>query len=214
MSASPRRGRPTRLEAQAIEERIRDAAVDAFVTNGFDRTTMEAVATAAAVTKRTLYAKHADKEALFAAVIPQALADMPFRRIDPALPDGPLDQVLRQAAHEIISRLTAPDAVKLRRFATLEASRLARLDHTDTSDLWSHSLGSIVGFLTERADRDEIAIDDAVTAADLFVSMVAGGPTIRADMGVIDPPDALDRHVDGAVDLFLAGILPRRDELA
>ena len=96
MSAQPLRGRPTQAEALAIEQRLRKAATEAFVENGFDGTTMEAVATAAGITRRTLYAKYPDKQALFAAVIPQALADMPFLGVAIEVPDGDLNYALRQ----------------------------------------------------------------------------------------------------------------------
>ncbi len=207
-ATEPRRGRPTRAEAEAIDERLRGAAIEAFVTKGFDGATMEAIAITAAVTKRTLYARYPDKQALFAAVVPRALADMPFPRLDFDLPDGDLATVLRSSAHEMVDRLIDPDAVRLRRFAMLEARRLAALDQAGNADLWSQSLRSLVDLLHDRAARGEISIDDPEAAADLFVSMVAGGPTIRADMGVVDSPAEVTRHIDAAVDLFLHGVVP------
>ena len=209
MNAQPLRGRPTQAEALAIEQRLRKAATEAFVENGFDGTTMEAVATAAGITRRTLYAKYPDKQALFAAVIPQALADMPFLGVAIEVPDGDLNDALRQLAGQIIDRLVDPTAVRLRRLAMLEADRIAELDPVQGMDIWSTSLHSIVQLLASHADAGEIVADDLEVAADLFLAMVAGGPTKWADYGVFRSAEELERHIARAVDLFLSGALLR-----
>ena len=206
---TPLRGRPTQAEARAIEHRLRKAAIEAFVDNGFDGTTMEAVAAAAGITKRTLYAKYADKHALFAAVIPQALADMPFRGLAIEIPDSGLTAALHQVARQIVERLVDPKAVRLRRLALLEAHRIAQLDQVEGANLWSTSLLSIVRLLATHAEVGEIVADDLEVAADLFLAMVAGSPTMWADFGVFRSADELERHITHAVDLFLSGVLPR-----
>lgn len=209
MSTQPLRGRPTQAEALAIERRLREAAIEAFVDNGFEGTTMEAVAAAAGITKRTLYAKYADKQALFAAVIPRALADMPFLGVAIEVPDGDLTNSLCQLARQIIERLVDPTAVRLRRLAMLEADRIAELDPVEGADMWSTSLLSIVHLLATHAEAGEIVADDLEVAADLFLAMVAGGPTVWADFGLFRSTEELERHIARAVDLFLSGILPR-----
>jgi TetR/AcrR family transcriptional repressor of mexJK operon len=209
VSTTRLRGRPTQAEARAIEHRLRAAAIEAFVDNGFDGTTMEAVAAAAGITRRTLYAKYPDKHALFAAVIPQALADMPFLGVAMEVPDGDLKNALCQLAHQIIERLVDPRAVKLRRLAMLEAHRIAELDPVEGADMWSTSLQSIVRLLAIHATAGEIVADDLEVAADLFLAMVAGSPTMWSDFGIFRSNEELERHIGRAVDLFLSGALPR-----
>lgn len=209
MSRPPLRGRPTRAQSEAIDRRLRDAAVEAFVAHGFEATTMEAVAAAAGVTKRTLYAKYPDKQALFAAVIPRALAAMPFHDVPPDPPDIDLASALRALAGQIVARLIEPRAVALRRLALLEAPRLAQLDHVDVAEVWSASLRSVVRLLSRYAEAGEVVTDDHEVAADLFVAMVAGTPAMLADYGVFRTAEEVARHIDHAVDLFLTGILPR-----
>lgn len=209
MSAQPLRGRPTQAEALAIEQRLREAATEAFVESGFDGTTMEAVASAAGITRRTLYAKYPDKQALFAAVIPQALADMPLLGVAIEVPTGDLNDALRRLARQIIERLVDPTAVRLRRLAMLEADRIAELDPVQGADMWSTSLLSIVELLASHADAGEIVTDDLEAAADLFLAMVAGGPTKWADYGVFRSAEELECHIARAVALFLSGVLPR-----
>jgi TetR/AcrR family transcriptional repressor of mexJK operon len=208
VSTQPLRGRPTQAEALAIEQRLREAAIESFVENGFDGTTMEAVAAGAGITKRTLYAKYPDKQALFAAVIPQALADMAFVGLI-EVSDGDLNNALHEMARQIIERLLDPKAVRLRRLGVLEAERIAQLDPSAGDDMWSTSHLSIVHLLESRTQAGEIVADDVEATADLFLAMVAGSPTMMADFGVFRPTEELERHIARAVDLFLSGVLPR-----
>jgi AcrR family transcriptional regulator len=60
MTTTTRPGRPTRAAAKKLDERLRQAAVDTFLQYGFDGTTMEEVARAASISKKTLYARYAD----------------------------------------------------------------------------------------------------------------------------------------------------------
>jgi len=71
------------------------------------------------------------------------------------------------------------------------------------------SLLPIVHLLDTHAEAGEIVADDLEAAADLFLAMVAGSPTMWADFGVFRSAEEIDRHIGRAVDLFLSGILPR-----
>lgn len=62
-------GRPTLDQAGVIESAILNAATRLFLANGYDATSMVAVAVAAGVSKRTLYARYGTKEALMNGVI-------------------------------------------------------------------------------------------------------------------------------------------------
>jgi TetR/AcrR family transcriptional regulator, mexJK operon transcriptional repressor len=203
-----RSGRPTRAEAVEIDRRIQAVAVESFVSNGFDGTTMEAVAAAAGVTRRTLYARFPDKEALFAAVVPLALATS-VSGVELEVAEGPLEDVLRSLARQIIARLVDPQAVKLRRFAMLESARLAALHGPAGAQVYFDSIRAIGDVLATHAELDGVESDDLQRASDLFVAMVAGGSTILADFGVYRTSDDEARHIDAAVALFLNGVLPR-----
>lgn len=203
-----RTGRPTRAEAVEIDRRIQTVAVESFVSNGFDGTTMEAVAAAAGVTRRTLYAKYRDKEALFVAAVPLALATS-LSGIPLEVPDGSLEEVLRSLARQIIARLVEPQAVKLRRFAMLESARLAALDEPAGVHIYFDSIRAIADVLAAHSELGDVATEDLQAASDLFVAMVAGGSTLLADFGVYRTSEQEARHIDAAVALFLHGVLPR-----
>src|SRR4029078_11426575 len=69
-----RRGRPTQAEAKKLDLAVREAAVATLLELGYAGDSMEGHGKAAGVTRRSLYTRYADKRALFASVIPWALA--------------------------------------------------------------------------------------------------------------------------------------------
>ena len=71
-TASPRNrqlGRPTVDRTAAIDAAIRESALAIFLELGFDGASMDAVAAQAGVSKGTLYARFANKEVLFRAIL-------------------------------------------------------------------------------------------------------------------------------------------------
>lgn len=70
----PRRGRPTSDQTVAIEEHLVSTARRLFLQQGYARTSMQAIAAAARVSKGTLYARYPTKSHLFRAIVEDRLA--------------------------------------------------------------------------------------------------------------------------------------------
>ena len=66
-------GRPTAEQAEARHEELLDAALEEFLEHGFELTTIEMIAARINMTKRTVYARHADKAALFRGAVQRAI---------------------------------------------------------------------------------------------------------------------------------------------
>jgi AcrR family transcriptional regulator len=63
-----RGGRPTRAEAEKRRQHLIEIAGAMFMKLGFDGTSIDAVAEAACMSKRTVYARYRDKNELFSAL--------------------------------------------------------------------------------------------------------------------------------------------------
>src|ERR1700709_1355315 len=99
--ARPRRtGRPSRAEAEVLPERILASARLLFLEQGFAATSVQHIAAHAGATKRTLYVKIGDKEALFRAVIDEVLADW-RHSVAAAPPSGPLQGRLETVGRQL-----------------------------------------------------------------------------------------------------------------
>ena len=119
-----RRGRPPASEAERAR-RILDAAEQVFTTTGYGAATMEAVARAAGMSKKTLYALYPDKQRVLAAVI-VAADDFPWEddaRTPLADPREELRHRLLASARFVLS----PRQIRLTRLLISEAAHAPEL---------------------------------------------------------------------------------------
>jgi AcrR family transcriptional regulator len=189
---------------------LRDAAVATFLEQGYDRATMEMIAEAAGITKRTLYARYADKRAVFLDVIPRALSRSVERDPAPAVGD---DDDLEAALHAIgrgaLKRALDPDTVRLHRIAMNESPRFPEFALSAETFGWSHRQRQVMDLLRRRQAVGDIEVDDIELAAEHFLALVEALPARLADFGVYRSRRQEERHLKHAVNLFLRGILPR-----
>jgi len=92
-----------RRKTEQVRQRIIDAAYDAIWRSGFHRTSMDAIASRAKVTKRTMYAYFRSKDDLLAAVLGHysGLAAQRLQRMGSRLPrdrNGMIDSFFSQLA--------------------------------------------------------------------------------------------------------------------
>jgi AcrR family transcriptional regulator len=114
-SRMAKRGRPTANERAERRERILDAAAAAFGARGFGGASLDEVAAAAGVTKRTLYVDVGDKAALFAAAV-----EREHDRIR-SVAERPGVHALHAVASEIVFVLHSDQAIALHRAMIADA---------------------------------------------------------------------------------------------
>lgn len=124
-ASARKRGRPTAAERRAREAEILSVALGVFVRTGFGNATIDEIAAAAKVTKRTIYAYFGDKDALFAAMVKDLAVTV---SLDAASDHGNLAAL----AGRIVFRVHSDELVGLHRLVIAEADRfpeLARVLH-------------------------------------------------------------------------------------
>jgi AcrR family transcriptional regulator len=205
----PRRGgRPTRAEAAQLDREVRECALRLFLENGYDGTTMDAVAQAAGTTKSSLYSRFESKEALFSSVLGWAVrSGWPFDEL--AGPDtDDLEGALLAIARAAVRRAVDPAFAQLGRIAIAQAARFPDIARR------AHSAGSwprqqlVADLLKRHQARGEIIADDPEILAELFIAMVSGVPARLASFGIVRDPETEERHLQAAVRLFLRGVRP------
>lgn len=209
MVPTARRGRPTQAEAKKLHQKLRKAAAATFVKHGYDGTTMESIARAAGITRRTLYARYPDKRAVFVDVIPWALT----RRTEPESCDELDDLDLRDALVAIgragLARAIDPDIVRLTRIAMNESARFPEFAVSAHSMTWSGRHRQVMDLLRRHQESRTIEVEDLELTAGHFIALIEHLPARLADYGIYRSPEDEERHLQHAVDLFLRGVLPR-----
>lgn len=206
----PRAGRPTRAQQQQRVEELLSVALDTFLEHGFDQTTIEQIATRVGMSKRTVYAYHNDKEALFRAAVRRAIEayTVPRAAVEAVVSDD-LETTLTAIARLRIANLSQPVAIKLQRILAAQAYRFPEL----FTAAFEEGAGPTVTVLCELFERyrarGELDIAEPARAAIAFLSLVVGGPARLIVAGNVLDDTEIDARIGFAVRLFLRGALRR-----
>ena len=206
-AAKRRGGRPSREAAVRLGEHILDIATELFLAHGYGATSIEDIARAARISKRTFYHRYPDKRALFAAVIDRVVARL--RPPDAAAllaGEGPLDQSLLRLARAILRAALAPQALALYRMIVAEAGRFPDLAAAVAEQGASrHAVAQIAALLAHHAGAGASAQPREFAAAQ-FLQMVVSVPQRRA-LGLGEPmaEAEVDAWARDTVALFLNG---------
>jgi AcrR family transcriptional regulator len=206
-------GRPTREQAEARHEEMLDAALDLFLEHGFELTTIEMVAARVAMTRRTVYAKYADKAALFNAAVQRAIE----RQIVPpdelaSFDQGDLAATLESIARLRIGQVMTPNGLRLQRIINTESYRFPGIFTANFEQSAKPVLDFVAGVLDRAIAAGQISPTDSGSAASAFMSMVVGGQVRAIVSGRVPTPAELDRRVNFTVRLLLNGLRPREDD--
>jgi TetR/AcrR family transcriptional repressor of mexJK operon len=115
-----KRGRPTAEERRRRETEILTAALGVFLRSGYGASTMDELAAAAQVTKRTLYTYYGDKAGLFTAMVRDLAAAV---SLDAARDHDTLETL----AARIVSRVHSDELVGLHQLVIAESTRFPEL---------------------------------------------------------------------------------------
>lgn len=110
---------PTRLTDRKRQAIVR-AAVEEFRSAGFEATSMDRIAAAAGVSKRTVYNHFPSKETLFSLILEELWATSADSVSLAYQPDVALDQQLRQLLMQKLDLLADPNFIDLARVAMAE----------------------------------------------------------------------------------------------
>jgi TetR/AcrR family transcriptional regulator, mexJK operon transcriptional repressor len=196
-----RGGRPTRQDAPLLTERIIDAATEIFLRDGYGAASLEAVASAAGVSKRTLYARFAGKAALFQVVVARLVARW-LPEFDTVLGHAQgLEATLLAAARIMLATALMPEALALHRLIVAEIGRFPELGRV------LHEAGAGVGHERLGAVLARAGVADPAWGAEQFMTLVLSVPQRRAlGLGVALDEVAREDWAARAVALFLRGI--------
>ncbi|MDG0980412.1 MAG: TetR/AcrR family transcriptional regulator [Halieaceae bacterium] len=205
-----RRGRPSAKEAVAIQERLKEVALNIFIERGFEQTTMEHIATTANMSKRTLYSRFPDKTSLFFAAVDMAIDRYTISRESLSKCLAPsISATLFNVAQLRISNIQSPYGMQLQRLVSLESYRFPGM----LERAFQNSTGPTIEFLIEyfeaKTAKGELDVAAPKKTAIAFLSLALGGPARLIAAGQEMSKDELTDSVKFSIELFLNGIRRR-----
>lgn len=206
-------GRPTTEQAEARHEELLDAALDLFLEHGFELTTIEMIATRINMTKRTVYARYADKASLFRGAVQRAVErQIVPRSVLEGFDKGDLTETLASIARLRIGQVMTPNGLRLQRIINTESYRFPEIFTAN----FEQSARPVIDFVADLLDRasaaGKIAPTDSGLAASAFMSMVISGQVRAIVSGRLPTEPEMDSKIYFTVRLLLDGLRPRSED--
>ncbi len=193
-------------------EAIAAAALRLFLRDGYERTSVDAIAAEAGVSKRTIYNRYGDKETLFLSVLRETYAAMmaAFGRVaDAHLREiGDVQQDLTAFAREVAFTVTTfPERIALVRLILAEAPYFPALIREELGSQTMH--GIIARHLARLGQAGRLAITDPDEAADHLMALTISQINARTLFGVVPVSRAeIERMVTSGVAAFVRAYRP------
>lgn len=155
------------------------------MTHGFHRTTMDAVAARAKISKHSLYAEYPSKDSLYAAVVRDWVDqghDALTRHARALLDTDELEQALRRLAGVLQTGILSEPVLKMRALVAAEADTHPAVAADYVRRSWDRNLSLLADTLTTLTQQRRLAADDPHLAAEQFLWLVIGAPLNRLEL--------------------------------
>ncbi len=184
---------------------VLDGAAQVFAEEGFQVASMDRIAAAAGVSKRTVYKHFRSKRELFDTFVAIKWAELTIWVLEPMEPDEePRVELFRFATH-MLSRLLDPSTLKIIRMVVAEFLRDPDLGRDFFQKERSLGLEELSTYLTLATERGLMRVDEPESAAAQFHALIKDAIFWPRLMGMMaESEDEQIRILHGAIDLFIA----------
>jgi TetR/AcrR family transcriptional repressor of mexJK operon len=202
-------GRPKDPEKRLA---IMRAAGHLFLDLGYERTSVDAIAAAAGVSKLTVYSHFEDKEGLFKALIAAKCEQYLEGRNWEGLVRLSPEAALRRLAQGIMGLVLNPDVLALYRVLMAQATQDPKTNALFYDTGPRATLSALAQLLAHWDSDGVLEVPDPASAADQLLSMLRGDLHLRALLNVEPKPSAqqVKRHANECIATFLRAYAPRK----
>lgn len=206
----PGAGRPTREQAEQRHLELLDRALEIFLEKGFELATIDAIAAAVGMTKRTVYARYDDKRALFKAAVNRAIERwiVPVSELE-AVETDDLQATLTEVARIRMANAISPAGVRLQRIINAESYRFPEIFSLAYEQGSQPTIGFLADLLHRHAAAGRIVAEEPRIMAGAFLALVVGAPMRAFVWGNSIDKAELDNRIRFCVKLFMDGVRPR-----
>ncbi len=202
MKQNKAKGRPKDPEKRAT---IMEAAGKLFLEQGYEGTSLDAIAARAGVSKLTVYSHFNDKAGLFTCLVTNKCKEYAAGKSLEELQQLPTKLALTRLAEGYIKLILNPDVLAFHRLMIADAG-----DNTELTTLFYDSgprvaIQEVANIFAEFSNVGKLHIEDSWSAADHFLSMLRGYIYWRALLNIETQPkqSQLRKHINGCVAVFL-----------
>lgn len=204
-----RRGRPP-IGKHVQRARILSAAADIFTAHQFDAVSLDAIAQAAGVTKRTIYDTVGDKAALFRAVCNDSAASVSHMTFPHLTAGVHLLDALMVLSRTLLKHALEPSRVALSRMIIGASSHFPELVREVLNVGRQHMQRGIIATFENIEHLGIATVPNHEVAAEIFYDIVVGNQAFRATIG-FDERAISDELLTERLKVFVRGFVERDD---
>ncbi|ODN72287.1 TetR/AcrR family transcriptional regulator [Methylobrevis pamukkalensis] len=201
------RGRPPRLSPEQRHDLILGAAADVFAETGYAAAAMDEIARRAGMSKKTLYALYAGKEALFAAMV-EARVERLFSAVPADACAGPPAVALTGLLGRLAEAICDGQSLCLLRVVVAETGAHPELGRIFLAAGPTRVRTAVADFLRRQQEAGLLRPHDPDLVARLLLDMALGNPLFR----LLDPDGQtsaaaeIARRIPATVEIFISGL--------
>lgn len=190
--------------ARAKRRQITDAGRALFLSQGFARTSMDAITAEAGVSKQTLYAYFPSKDELLIAILAEALRALgPQHGLQPPRTREELRAALIGFGERLLDTMLQEESIAILRLLLGEAVHLPELRHTFLEALPYQLLGRATAILAGAADNGVIVLDHPEISVRMLVGPLMSYVVFGGLMSNDAPQHPGTEAIEWLVDAYL-----------
>ncbi len=184
---------------------ILKAAADLFPKLGFEKTTMDAIASHAGVTKQTVYSHYQSKEQLFIRLVDNLCRDGLNQQPISGVTSKQFEELLYDVGMKLLTLITSVEGMAVTRLVLAESSRYPKLARLYYESGTQRIMKLLAEFLDGQNARGVITIPNTESAAAYFFALLKGQYFLRMTLGVPPIPSLKEKreHVTEVVAIFI-----------
>lgn len=202
----------TRLETKSEKRKTKkyqlviDTAKKIFLEQGYDRASMDLIATEAGVSKATLYVYFENKEALLFALVSQECLHVGLGTVwDQPHPIDDIEAALREIARNFTKLFLSGDSLGIYQLVMSNASHFPEIAEIFMDAGPRRQRAQVAAFFQRAIDEGHLKIDNIELAVKQFLSLVEGDLPISWALSMQRPEQSeYDALIEGGVRVFLA----------
>jgi TetR/AcrR family transcriptional repressor of mexJK operon len=198
-------------EESAKRRLILKTAEKMFMTCDYNAVSMDGLADAVPVSKRTLYNHFKDKKALFTAVM-QNRCQLLFNNMERTIQENQsVEQTLTTIGKHFLALVFEPDTVNIHRTAITQSAKFPELGQLFYESGPKRSTGALAAYFKKLHTNKILWIPKPELAASAFIGMLKNNMQMKCILGLKKHVSAKEKNdmIKYAVRVFLHGQQPR-----
>ena len=201
---------PGRPKDPAKRLAILEAAKRLFMQNGYEGSSMDAIAAEAGVSKLTVYSHFTDKETLFACAVESKCEEQLPPLYFELKADVGIETALLAIGRGFNGLINSEESLAMHRLMVAQGTQNPQLSRLFYNAGPQRVILAMQHLLEQANASGLLKVGNPASAAEHFFCLIKGGCNFRLLMGIAEPMDAAaaDAHVREVVELFVRAYQP------